>query len=201
MGDGAVRPDAGRRWPLHLRCRRRRPEQWLRTGRLRGLVRRPAVPRQIDVTIIAEPSSRISALEAGDVDMLDIVPAIGVAQLQDNPDLTLVQSPGTSWLGLAMNYARPPWDNPEARMAVAKAIDREDLIEKAFFGSGDARRSARSPPPSPGPTSRRTRPKPRRRSISTRPRRWPRAPASTARNRRSCAHRTSSGPPKSSATS
>src|SRR5215217_2261306 len=88
----------------------------------------------IDVTIIAEPSSRISALEAGDVDMLDIVPAIGVAQLMENPDFTLVQTPGTSWNGLAMNYNRPPWDNPDARMAVAKAINREALIETAFFG-------------------------------------------------------------------
>ena len=86
------------------------------------------------MTIIAEPSSRISALEAGDVDMLDIVPAIGVAQLKENPDFTLVQTPGTSWLGLAMNCARPPWDNPEARMAIAKAINREDLIETALFG-------------------------------------------------------------------
>jgi peptide/nickel transport system substrate-binding protein len=87
----------------------------------------------IEVTIIAEPSSRISALEAGDVDMLDIVPTIGVAQLMENPDFTLVQTPGTSWNGLAMNYKRPPWDNPDARMAVAKAIDRAALIETAFF--------------------------------------------------------------------
>ena len=88
----------------------------------------------IEVTIIAEPSSRISALEAGDVDMLDIVPTIGVAQLMENPDITLVQTPGTSWNGLVMNYARPPWDNPEARMAIAKAINRDALIETAFFG-------------------------------------------------------------------
>ena len=47
---------------------------------------------KIEVTIIAEPSSRISALEAGDVDMLDIVPPIGVAQLTENPDITLVQT-------------------------------------------------------------------------------------------------------------
>jgi peptide/nickel transport system substrate-binding protein len=88
----------------------------------------------IEVTIIAEPSSRISALEAGDVDMLDIVPAIGVAQLAENPDFTLVQMPGTNWIGLAMNFARPPWDNTEARLAVAKAIDRQALVDTAFFG-------------------------------------------------------------------
>ena len=88
----------------------------------------------IEVTLIPEPSSSISALEAGDVDMLDIVPPIGVAQLMENPDLTLIQTPGTSWLGLAMNFARPPWENPDARMAVAKAIDRDELIETALFG-------------------------------------------------------------------
>jgi peptide/nickel transport system substrate-binding protein len=89
---------------------------------------------KIEVTLIAEPASRVAALEAGDVDMLDIVPAIGVAQLRDNPDVTLVEAPGTNWAGLTMNYARPPWDNLDARMAVAKAINREDVVEKAFFG-------------------------------------------------------------------
>lgn len=91
---------------------------------------------KIEVTIIAEPSSRISALEAGDVDMLDIVPAIGVAQLADNPDFTLVQLPGTNWIGLAMNYEREPWANLDARMAVAKAIDRDALVQTALFGLG-----------------------------------------------------------------
>lgn len=91
---------------------------------------------KIEVTIIAEPSSRISALEAGDVDMLDIVPAIGVSQLVDNPDFTLVQLPGTNWIGLAMNYEREPWANIDARMAVAKAIDRDALVQTALFGLG-----------------------------------------------------------------
>jgi peptide/nickel transport system substrate-binding protein len=88
----------------------------------------------IDVTIIPEPSSMVSALEAGDVDMLDIAPAVGVEQLKGNGDVTVVEVQGTNWVGLTMNYARPPWDTVEARMAVAKAIDREDLISKALFG-------------------------------------------------------------------
>lgn len=92
---------------------------------------------EIEVTLIAEPSVRVSALEAGDVDMLDIVPAIGVAQLRDYPDVTLVEAPGTNWIGLAMNYERPPWDNHDARMAVARAINREDLVERGLFGLAD----------------------------------------------------------------
>jgi ABC-type transport system substrate-binding protein len=33
-----------------------------------------------------------------------------------------------------MNYARPPWDNIDARMAVSKAIDRQAMVDTAFFG-------------------------------------------------------------------
>ncbi len=89
---------------------------------------------KIVVQLIAEESSRISALEAGDVDMLDIVPSTGLEQVQQNGDLAVVEAAGTNWIGLAMNQARPPWDNPNARMAVAKAIDRQEFIDKALLG-------------------------------------------------------------------
>lgn len=88
----------------------------------------------IQVSVIPEISSRLSALEAGDIDMLDIVPAIGVDRLVGNDQFTIVEAPGTNWWGLRMNLARPPWDQLEARMAVAKAIDRDDFNEKAFLG-------------------------------------------------------------------
>ncbi|MDQ3539128.1 MAG: ABC transporter substrate-binding protein [Chloroflexota bacterium] len=94
---------------------------------------RPLLDKVV-VQLVAEPSTLVSALEAGDVDMVDIVPLIGYDQLAGNDELTLVEAAGTNWIGLAMNQARPPWDNVEARMAVAKAIDRDDLIDKAFFG-------------------------------------------------------------------
>ncbi|MDP9359237.1 MAG: ABC transporter substrate-binding protein, partial [Chloroflexota bacterium] len=89
---------------------------------------------KVIVRLIAEESSRISALEAGDVDMLDIAPPIGIEQLKENTDIVLVESPGTNWYGLTMNQKRPPWDKPEARMAVAKAFDRQDFVAKALFG-------------------------------------------------------------------
>jgi ABC-type transport system substrate-binding protein len=88
----------------------------------------------IEVSVIPEMSSRMSALQAGDIDMLDIVPAIGVDQIAGNEEFIIVEAPGTNWWGLRMNLARPPWDNPDARMAVARAIDRDDFNEKAFLG-------------------------------------------------------------------
>ncbi len=94
---------------------------------------RPLLDKVI-VQLIPEPSSRISALAAGDVDMLDIVPPIGVEQVQGNDEITMVEAAGTNWVGLAINNTRPPWDTVEARMAVAKAIDRTEFNQKAYFG-------------------------------------------------------------------
>lgn len=94
---------------------------------------RPLLDKVV-VQLIPEPSSRISALEAGDVDMLDIVPAIGAEQLSANDEVTMIEAAGTNWYGLAMNVTRSPWDTIEARMAVAKAIDRTEFLQKAFFG-------------------------------------------------------------------
>jgi len=89
---------------------------------------------KIIVEIIPEPSSRVSALEAGDVDMLDILPTSGYELVSANDQISIVEASGTNWIGLTMNFTRPPWDNPDARMAVAKAIDRQEYIDKVLFG-------------------------------------------------------------------
>lgn len=89
---------------------------------------------KVGITLIPEPASAISALEAGDIDFLDIVPNQGVAQLEGNDEIVLDQTPSTSWTGLNLNQTRTPWENIDARMAVAKAIDREDFIERGQFG-------------------------------------------------------------------
>lgn len=88
----------------------------------------------IDVRLIPEASSAVSALEAGDVDLIDPAPATLFEQLASNPDLIVVEGPSTSWRGVVMNRNRPPWDNLDARMAVAKALDRQQFVDTGFFG-------------------------------------------------------------------
>ncbi len=91
---------------------------------------------EIEIVIISEPSSMVAALEAGDIDMLLRPPNSVMEQVLSNGDLTTVELPGTNWEGLTMNYNNPPWDNPDARMAVAKAFDNQDYIDRAFLGIG-----------------------------------------------------------------
>ncbi len=89
---------------------------------------------KIELRLVPEASSAVSGLEAGDLDVIDPVPTPSVEQLKGNPDITIVSLPSTMWRGAVMNYARPPWDNIDARMAVSKAINRQDFVDKAFFG-------------------------------------------------------------------
>lgn len=86
------------------------------------------------VEMIPEPSSQVNALEAGDVDMLNVLLSSGVEQILANDQITVLEAASTNWQSLAMNMARPPWDNPAARLAVSKAIDRTAFIDQAFFG-------------------------------------------------------------------
>ncbi|HYO29270.1 MAG TPA: ABC transporter substrate-binding protein [Thermomicrobiales bacterium] len=88
----------------------------------------------VEVQLIPEASSAASALEAGDVDVIDPAPATLFEQLAGNPDLVVMEGPSTSWRGVVMNQARPPWDNPDARMAVAKALNRQAFVDTGFFG-------------------------------------------------------------------
>lgn len=88
----------------------------------------------VEIQLVPEASSAVSALEAGDVDVVDPAPAALFEQLAGNPDVIVIEGPSTSWRGVVMNYARPPWDNIDARMAIAKALDRPAFVEKAFFG-------------------------------------------------------------------
>jgi peptide/nickel transport system substrate-binding protein len=91
---------------------------------------------KIVVTFIPEPASRVNSLLAGDIDMLDIIPAQGFAQVEGGDDIETVQLPGTNWIGLQINVSRSPWDNLDARLAVAKAIDKQGFIDTARFGLG-----------------------------------------------------------------
>ena len=102
---------------------------------------------------IPEPEPLAAAIEAGDVQIIGgNQPA---AELIDrfvaNPDLVVSEVPGPGFQALWMNPWRDPFKVPDfnkpieelkqepgfmVRLAIAKAIDREDFINRAFFGRG-----------------------------------------------------------------
>lgn len=89
---------------------------------------------KIVVKFIPEPSSQVNALAAGDIDMFNEIPPQGYSQLEGNDKVTVLKEPGTNWIGVQFNCARDPFKNQDARMAVAKGIDRDQFIKTALFG-------------------------------------------------------------------
>ncbi|MBU9765665.1 ABC transporter substrate-binding protein [Mycobacterium sp. TNTM28] len=82
---------------------------------------------------ISEPSTALSALQAGEVDWTDSVPPQRVAQLRDDDSLTLAVTPGNDYWYLALNEARPPWNDVRVRQAIAYGIDRDAITAATSY--------------------------------------------------------------------
>ncbi|MHC9293715.1 ABC transporter substrate-binding protein [Mycobacterium sp. LTG2003] len=82
---------------------------------------------------ISEPSTALSALQAGEIDWTDSVPPQRVAQLRDDDSLTLAVTPSNDYWYLALNEARQPWDDVRVRQAIAYAIDRDAIAAATSY--------------------------------------------------------------------
>jgi peptide/nickel transport system substrate-binding protein len=97
----------------------------------------PGIPRTrtIRMTVVADEALRLAALQSGDVDMIEFVPWTGMAAVEADPRLRLSSTMGP-FMDILFNGARPPFDNPLVRRAVAHAVRREDVVRVAFSGRG-----------------------------------------------------------------
>lgn len=89
------------------------------------------------IKLIPEEATLNSALLAGDVDFVNHPPDQFVKELEGNDQFVVSQVSGTNWLGLQMSYKDPkaPFlQDQRVRLALAKAVDRDALVQKAYFG-------------------------------------------------------------------
>ena len=82
--------------------------------------------------------SRIESLRSGDLDWADAVPLQSLKTLSSDPGFTYVTSPIAGIPDfLAMNTAKPPFNNKALRQAIAWALDRKQIRDVAYFGAGE----------------------------------------------------------------
>src|SRR5439155_3861982 len=110
---------------------RRNEAYWLRTsgGRtlpyLDGLVLRP----------VRDAAARFAELRAGRVDLALELPVAQATAARSDPNLALLTRPSAASATLGIDVAAPPFDQPDARRAVAMAIDRGALaLETTLVG-------------------------------------------------------------------
>jgi len=89
----------------------------------------------VDVQYIAEASSLVNALQAGDIHFSNLIPLQNIADVENASEASVDRAPGINWLGFAMNENREPFSNRQARLAFAKLIDNEAFVEDAYFGN------------------------------------------------------------------
>ncbi|MEO4001851.1 ABC transporter substrate-binding protein [Mesorhizobium sp. CAU 1732] len=109
---------------------------------------------RVTFRIMPNDASRVAALLAGDVDLIDFVPPSDVKRLRENTDITVHDGPSTRMMVLLLNFldgqvggitgadGRPIDQNPlrdlRVRQALSKAIDRNALVERIMDGAADA---------------------------------------------------------------
>ena len=92
----------------------------------------PALDRLI-VVIVDEPTTKLAALVAGELDFAGVSPA-HASFVGRRTGLAVTEYPLILPYGLVCNTRRPPFDDPRVRLAAALAIDRQEIVDGYLFG-------------------------------------------------------------------
>lgn len=85
---------------------------------------------------IEDATARTTALKTGTVDFSDAIAPQDVAGFQSIKDITVASHIATGYNFLAMNNAKPPFNDKRVRQAVAWAVDRQMYVDTVLFGHG-----------------------------------------------------------------
>lgn len=98
----------------------------------------PALVDRVVFRIIPEASSRVAALLAGEVHIIQRVPADLVANLEETAEVNIYTAPSTEPMWLQLNVTSPLFSDVRVRQAMNYAIDKELIIEAIYGGRASA---------------------------------------------------------------
>lgn len=97
----------------------------------------PTVDR-LDLVVIKDPAAAFSALEAGNVDMVERnVPPELLDQFRSSADLEVVEGTRIESNQLYFNARKAPLDDPVLRRAIATSFDLEAIVETVLLGNAE----------------------------------------------------------------
>ncbi len=96
---------------------------------------------EVVMRIIPETGTQIIALEAGEVDWVWNIPGPDESRLDADPNIELLRTdrnPGGSncIMTVSFNLEKPILKDLRVRQAIARAIDRQQYVDKILFGQG-----------------------------------------------------------------
>ncbi|RMF27494.1 MAG: hypothetical protein D6759_17605 [Chloroflexi bacterium] len=92
--------------------------------------------KNIIVKYFADATTMRLALENGEIDIATkTLNPTDYEDLRQNPDFQVIEGPGAQIRYLCFNHTIAPFDNPLVRQAIAYAVDRDAVANKAFLGT------------------------------------------------------------------
>ncbi|MCL1991366.1 MAG: ABC transporter substrate-binding protein [Spirochaetes bacterium] len=105
----------------------------------------PAIIENVTIRVLADASTRLIALETGEIDIMDAVPPQDMSRVRGHPDLTLHHEMSLGVNYIAFNTSRPPFDDIRVRHAVQYAIDLEAMVQAVYLGALESLRGPINP--------------------------------------------------------
>ena len=90
--------------------------------------------REANYVVLTNPETALTALQTGEIDMTYTIPPIAVQELKDSQDLVLDLNPTMGSGYIVMNLEAPFLSDPNFRMALAYATNREHIVEVGMDG-------------------------------------------------------------------
>ena len=84
--------------------------------------------------IIPESASRVAALLAGEVDLIDELPVHSIKQIEASPRTKVLATNGTRSFFIPMNNTKSPFNDARVRLAANLAVERKLIIDRVLSG-------------------------------------------------------------------
>lgn len=94
---------------------------------------------------IPEDTSRLAALETGEIDIAYGMPAITAQTIEENANLDLISEPTTATEYITLNTEKAPFNNKDFRLALNYAINKQSIVDTIYLGKAKVAKSIVNP--------------------------------------------------------
>lgn len=102
------------------------PDYWRGAPKIDKVIYRP----------IIEDQSRLTELEAGNVNFIVNIPPDDLARLKADPQYTVVEQAGMHTWWVAFNHTKAPFNDKRVRQAMNYAVNRQAIVDNILKGTG-----------------------------------------------------------------
>jgi peptide/nickel transport system substrate-binding protein len=90
----------------------------------------------IEMVPVPDDTARSTAVRTGTVDFVEYAPAKDIPQMKADKTLAIAGDQNTNirYLGFNLTMKDKPWANPKVRQAISMAMDRQAIVDAAFYG-------------------------------------------------------------------